>query len=731
VKRPPAIMKALHALTFLTLILGSSRVIAAHVPFLGPPTTYASGDGPVAIAVGDFNNDGRLDVVTANQNELYISILIGGGQGALQQQKEVNLNQYSFALAVGDFNQDGNQDLAVAVLTGYSILLGNGDGTFQPPLYTHTAVGAIAAADVNGDGKLDFIYTTSFGVDVQLGNGDGTFQSPLFSSVNTPFSLQVVDVNGDGKPDLLGEQDSSFNTGFYVLIGKGNGTFNSPIEVNVNFPGHVAAADFNGDGKLDVAMSRLGPGSMGAPGAIGIFLGNGDGTFQPERDFDYEPANTAGYLPGYVVAADFNGDGKLDVAIADGYDRDVSVILGNGDGTFQFATQAWSVGAGPIPALGDFNGDGLVDIATANYADNNVSILLNHKTGFSSAYDIYDGGTSAFLVSADFNSDGKSDLAFGDTQGVGVALSKGQSFGPTRLYPLALGDIIAVAAGDLNGDGHPDLVALNYDCSEDAKFGVLLGKGDGTLSRSATYEAGVCSNAIALADFNNDGHLDVAVSNGGDGTYGNVSLLLGNGDGTLQLATTISVGKNNPAYFAVGDFNGDGNQDLALINQGQTATVDLLLGNGDGTFRPLTAAETIGIGLARSCAAADLNHDGKLDLVVVTESQVIILIGDGDGTFQSPIAYNISTYGIAVAIADFDGDGNLDLAVDSSPSSTSGTFSFFSGNGDGTFKAPQIIHVGVDPLSIATGDFNGDGKPDVAINSWNDGTATILLNTGH
>jgi len=727
--RPPRVLNMLRTVAVIAITFASQMSVAAHVPFLGPPTTYATGDGPVAIAVGDFNNDGRLDVVTANQNELYISVLIGGGQGALQQQKKVNLNQYSFGLAVGDFNQDGNQDLAVAVLTGYSILLGNGDGTFQPPLYTHTGVGVIATADLNGDGKLDLIYGTSFGVDVQLGNGDGTFQSPLLSNVNTPFSLQVVDINGDGKPDLLGEQDSSFNTGFYVLLGKGNGTFDSPMEVTVNFPGQVTAADFNGDGKIDVVMSRLGPGSMGAPGAIGIFLGNGDGTFQSERDFDYEPANTAGYSPGYVVAADFNGDGKVDVAVADGYDRDVSVIIGNGDGTFQFATQAWSVGVGPIPVLGDFNGDGLVDIATANYADNNVSILLNQKTSFSSAYDIYDGGSSQFLVSVDLNSDGKSDLVFGDPQGIGVALSRAQSFGPTKLYPLAIGNIIAVAAGDLNGDGHPDIVALNYDCGEDAKFGVLLGKGDGTLSRSATYAAGVCSNAIALADFNNDGHLDVAVSNGGDGTFGNVSLLLGNGDGTLHPAKTVSVGKNNPAYFAVGDFNGDGNQDVAIINQGTPVTLDMLLGNGDGTFRSLATSESIGDG-ARFTAVADLNHDGKLDLAVMNGSQVIILIGNGDGTFQPPINYSVP-FGIAVAIADFDGDGNLDLAVDSLPSSTGGIFSFLSGNGDGTFNAPQVIHIGIGPLSIATGDFNGDAKPDVAINSANAGTATILLNTSH
>jgi len=725
------ISKALLTITFVTMIFASHVGIAGQVPFVGAARTFATGLTPSAIAVGDFNNDGRLDLATANNGAMYISILIGGGQGAFQEQMEVSLNEYSQSIAVGDFNQDGNQDLVVGVITGYSILLGNGDGTFQPPLYTHTSVGMVVTGDFNGDGILDLVYQTLGGIDVQLGNGDGTFQPPLFDAFNSASTIQVIDVNGDGKPDLVGEENSGLNAGFYVLLGKGNGTFDSPLEVDVSFPGAVVAADFNGDGKIDVAMSRLGGGSMGALGEIGIFLGNGDGTFQPERDFGYEPANTAGYSPGYVVAADFNGDGKLDVAVADGYDRDVSVIIGNGDGTFQFATQAWSVGAGPIPVVGDFNGDGLPDIATANYADGNVSILLNRKTSFSAAYDIYAGGSSQSVVSDDLNSDGKSDLVFGVGEGVAVALARNQSFAATKFYSIAIGNILAVATGDLNGDGHPDIVGLAYNCAGNSKFGVLLGKGDGTFSRSATYTVGVCPNAIAVADFNRDGHLDVVVSNGGDGTYGNVSLLLGNGDGTLQTATTISVAKNNPAYFAVGDFNGDGNQDLALINQGQTATVDLLLGNGDGTFRPLTAAETIGNGLARSCAAADLNHDGKLDLVVVTESQVIVLLGNGDGTFQSPITYNISIYGIAVAIADFNGDGNLDLAVDCTPGSTGGTFTFLSGNGDGTFNTPQIIHIGVDPLSIATGDFNGDGKPDVAINSWNDGTATILLNTGH
>ncbi len=706
------------------MILASHVGIAAQVPFLGPARTYATGLAPSAIAVGDFNNDGRLDLATANNGAMYISILIGGGQGAFQQQMEISLNEYSQSIAVGDFNRDGKQDLVVGVITGYSILMGNGDGTFQPPLYTHASVGMVVTGDFNGDGILDLVYQTLGGIDVQLGNGDGTFQPPLFDAFNSASSIQVIDINGDGKLDLVGEENSAGTTGFYVLLGKGNGTFDSALEVDVSFPGPVIAADFNGDGRVDLVMSRSGGDSLGLLGKIGIFLGNGDGTFQPERDFGYEPGAI-----GYIVAADFNGDGKNDVAVTNGYD--ISVIIGNGDGTFQFATQAWSVGTDPTPITGDFNGDGLMDIATANRTDGNVSILLNRKTNFASAYDISAGGSSQAVVSDDLNSDGKSDLVFGDTQGVSVALARNQSFAPTKSYSLAIGDIIAVSTGDLNGDGHPDIVGLAYNCAGNSKFGVLLGKGDGTFSRSATYTVGVCPNAIAVADFNRDGHLDVVVSNGGNGTYGSVSLLLGNGDGTLQPATTISVGKNNPAYFAVGDFNGDGNLDLALINQGQTATVDLLLGNGDGTFRPLTGAETIGNGLARFCAAADLNHDGKLDLAVVTESQVIILLGNGDGTFQSPIGYNVSIYGIAVAIADFDGDGNLDLAVDSSPGSTSGIFSFLSGNGDGTFNTPQIIHVGVDPLSIATGDFNGDGKPDVAINSANAGTATILLNTGH
>src|SRR5262249_1477407 len=155
------------------------------------------------------------------------------------------------------------------------------------------------------------------------------------------------------------------------------------------------------------------------------------------------PANTAGYSPGYILAADFNGDGKFDVAVADGYDNDVSVIIGNGDGTFQIATQAWSVGVGPLPVLGNFNGEGLVDIATLRYEDNNVSILLNRKAGFSAAYDIYAGGTSQFLVSADLNSDGKSDIVFGDPGGVGVAISKGESFAPTKSYAME-GDIYRI-----------------------------------------------------------------------------------------------------------------------------------------------------------------------------------------------------------------------------------------------------------------------------------------------
>jgi hypothetical protein len=334
-------------------------------------TDYGVGSGPPAVSTGDLNGGGKLDLVLTNAYDNTISILLGNGDGTFQTQVTYAVGENPRDIAIADFNGDGKLDLAVTNTNSntVSILLGNGDGTFQPQVQYGTGTGAygIAAADVNGDGKLDLVVTNSGAatVSVLLGNGDGTFQAAVNYAVGTdPRSVAVGDFNRDGKLDLA---VTNFDGHVSVLLGNGDGTFSAPTSYSAGSARFVTAAEFNGDGKLDLAVANQ------FESTISIFLGNGDGTFQPQVIY------ATGYNPTWVGAADFNGDGKLDLATPDtdgGPGTTVSILLGNGDGTFQSYTD-FTVGDNPDQiAIGDFNGDGRLDMAVANGSSNTVSVLL-------------------------------------------------------------------------------------------------------------------------------------------------------------------------------------------------------------------------------------------------------------------------------------------------------------------------------------------------------------------
>jgi len=368
---------------FFSVTASSSSVVFAG-------STLPAATGPVGLATADFNGDGKLDLVVTEPGSGSVSVMLGNGDGTFQPAvnypvTNTTTNQ-TFQVAVGDFNGDGKLDFVVSDTADdyVSVFLGNGDGTFQAGV--NYAVGtsptAVAVADVNGDGKLDLVVTSQncapnptclpAPVSVLLGNGDGTFQPHSdFDAGLDPNWVVVGDFNGDGVLDLavIDGQGNSNGSAALILLGNGDGTFQSPVSYPLNTNAASAiAADFNGDGKLDLAVADN-------VGVLSILLGNGDGTFQPRVDY---PAGTFPW--GSLVVGDFNGDGKLDVAVSDSGSAAVSLFLGNGDGTFQ---PFISIGVGNSPhgvAAGDFNQDGRLDLAVSNSADNTVSILMQIST---------------------------------------------------------------------------------------------------------------------------------------------------------------------------------------------------------------------------------------------------------------------------------------------------------------------------------------------------------------
>ncbi len=528
---------------------------------------------------------------------------------------------------------------------------------------------------------LELVTVLMWSASVAHGQKVSFGAAPVFPAGTSPTAVAIGDLTGDGRPDVAVTNQH----GVQILLNDGNGGLvpGGLYVVGTN-PQSVVVDDFDGNGKNDLAVVSQGSGT------VSILLGNGDGSFIPGV------AYAAGVNPRLVLTGDFNGDGKRDLVIADSGagpgTSGVSILLGNGDGSFRPASFV-ALGSATISAtIGDFNGDGKADLAAVNEGSDNVSILLGNGDGTfqaSVSISLDQPGISVSptsIVAADFNVDGKLDLAVATPNVHDVAVLSGNgdgTFGSPVHYALDDPNFVnttnKLASVDLNTDGYPDLVLDNLSSNH---VTVLLNQGNGTFSSPSSYAAGPEPIGIAIADFNGDGHLDViAADNAVDGV---IALLLGNGDGTLQAAPVRRSGFS-PTSLATGDFNGDGRLDLVT---GSSVTPPPS-GIGTGT----------------------------------------VMLGNADGTFQAPKIWSTSAIS-AVAVGDFDGDGNLDL-VETNPTPGNGNLSLLLGNGDGTFQPPTSYPVGTTPETVAVADLNGDGKPDVIVGNRNSNNISVLLNAGN
>jgi hypothetical protein len=378
------------AATLLVLLpLGHSA--SATVGFK-PAQSYAVGTAPEMAAVADFNNDGKPDIAVVSFGDPSVgddggvSILLGNGDGTFQPATKLTAGKNPTRIATGDFNSDGKSDLLVVRAGDASvsdngdatIFLGNGDGTFSPGqvLVPGKNPSAVALSDLNVDHKLDLIFgnSTDNSVTVLLGNGDGSFQSPVAYAVavgGSPSSISLTDVNQDGRSDLAVFWGLSVD----FFFGNGDGTFQTgPSLVAGTLRFFSTIGDFNQDGKIDLVdhgCEFLHPNNC----STSIRLGNGDGTFQT-------PNAIPGFSGAAAVAADVNGDGILDLVGASSDHTQLAVLVGNGDGTFQ---EALTFAAGTNPFIGlvaDFDGDKAPDLVAIN-SDAAISVLLNTGTDFS------------------------------------------------------------------------------------------------------------------------------------------------------------------------------------------------------------------------------------------------------------------------------------------------------------------------------------------------------------
>lgn len=351
---------------------------------------------------------------------------------------------------------------------------------------------------------------------------------------------------------------------------------------------------------------------------------------------------------------------------------------------------------------------------------------------------------------ADVNGDGRPDLVAADTYaalsggrgGVSVLLGNGDgTFASPATYSSGGDNPQSIAIADLNGDGKPDVVVTNFYAAVD----VLLGNGDGTFQAPLSYStSGSGPTGVAVADVNGDGRPDIAVTNFGSST---VAVLFGNGDGTFQPPLTYASGGLYAMSVVLADVNGDGMVDVVVANECDRnpcshGTVGVLLGNGDGSFQHATTYGSGGWENADpwSLAVGDVNGDGKLDVLVADSctspsscpnASVGVLIGNGDGTFRPAVTYASGGYSVSVAVADVNGDGDLDVVVadQCAPCGVTNGVGVLLGNGDGTFQSVQMYSSGGGNVyAVVLADLNDDGKPDAVAVHTNDSTVGVLLN---
>jgi len=533
---------------------------------------YTTGSNPTSVAVGHFNADGFPDLAVGCYGSSVVSIFLGSSNGTFKAGTTITTNVYPvWSVVAGDFDGDGKTDLITGTVFGVSLYLGNGDGTFtyNSNLVAVGGAYALLAQDLNGDKKLDVIivdrdkfdaattFTVFINTTTKVGNPTFAYPPRGYTTGYQPSAIALGDFNRDGRLDAVVPASGS-NT-VSVMLGDGKGAFDPGVtSIDGGQQYYMVAADFNNDHNMDLAFSGYG-------GTVDILLGKGDGTFKAPKVY-----NVANSGEG-IVAADFNGDGFIDLAVVDKISNTVSVLLNNKAGGFKI-TGPYATGNGPVAlAAGNFTLKGHADLAVVNYTDSSVSILPNDGTGKFGApvtTTLTSNALPEGITAGDFNHDGHLDLAVANANStLSVLLNNNGTF-PTHTDINVGAQAVWITSASLRGNGVLDLVAVIAGVPGGAD--VLLGNNDGTFAKPVFYASGTEPTSVAVGDFNADKLLDLVVTNGGDNT---VAILPGNGDGTFGPYIRFEAGGvANPEAVAAADFNNDGFLDFITANSSTTYT---------------------------------------------------------------------------------------------------------------------------------------------------------------
>ena len=488
---------------------------------------YPTGDHshPSAVAIGDFNNDDRLDLVVANTGTDSIGIYFGYIYASFHDQTTYSSDQSlgASSIAVDDLNNDGSLDIAATFAKSdrLGILFGRGDGTFAEmilyPLKAGSHPNHLLINDVNSDGTKDIIVA-NFGtndIGLLLGSGDGSFASMIIfptGDASYPRFVAVGDFNNDHRVDMIIVEPGRY--GISVYLGQGNTSFVHTMTYSSGSssdPYAVAIGDFNSDSQLDIVVANAGTSN------VGILLGYGNGSFASAVMY------STSYLsaPTCIAIADFNNDNRSDLAVTTFGGNSVAILLGYGNGSFA-AAKTYSTGAGSVPlysGVADFNNDSIIDIAVANSYSNSIVVLFGLGDGSFLAgkpYSTGKGSSPASLAIGDFDRDRRIDIAVANSQSNSIGVFFASDYEPFSVVTeYGTGDSSqphAVGVDDFNHDGNWDIAVANFGANN---LGIFLGYGNGTFDPMMLYSTGVGSApfSLVIADFNSDNHSDIAVTN--------------------------------------------------------------------------------------------------------------------------------------------------------------------------------------------------------------------------
>jgi len=661
--------------------------------------TLTTLDQPLDVEFGDFNNDGDVDVICGyNYNLDNVSLFMNNGSGTLMSGTAITAGTaFYFYLEVADFDNDNNDDIAVTGLTNMHILTGNGNGTFDPAInLSMQSYGAdVVANDFDDDGNMDLAWADEGGgnIGVLMSNGNATFDPTNFnSSHGQPRDLVEDDFDEDGVLDIIGINYLNDNVSF--LKGNDDGTFGSGMLDSNGFVNSLGAGDVNDDGNLDIAVANNG-------GGISLLIGNGDGTFDDTQNFITQ------YGFEDVALADVNGDNNDDIIALQGSTY-VAILISNGNGTFDPEVNyeaGTNAGGDRQLEVADLNGDGYPDIAASYIQEDYFSVLMNNGNGTFAAQVTYTTGDYPYDIHAtDYDGDGDKDIfvaAYNDNQ-----LNFFRNNGNGTFTPIASFDVgttpVSITSGDWNNDGDTDLACVN---SNSMDITILIQPDGIGFPIISTIPMEVNSNPMEVVsgDVNGDGDADLVVA-----LYAmdQAGVLFGNGDGTFQALVAYNV-EQSPQDVALGDFNNDGALDISSGNHG-SQNVSVILNNsiyfltsGPTDF---CEGESVALGVITNGSEEFTyawSNGATTDQIVVTESgdyTVLVTNQNGNCTLVSPV--------VSVNVLPSTIDVNLDLSFVGNVCADGASFPLQGGSPQGgTYSGSGVSNDVFDPSDVSAGTY--------------------------